>query len=103
MIPACPNCGARSWKIPAAVEVDLHVDDQAITTVTVEQYVMHGEGDPRCTRCGELLLDWSSRREDDDAWNTHHDERRPAWDELHETTRDLPLPELEHWRIEANR
>lgn len=101
MIPVCPNCGVRSWKVPAAVEIEITVDEHAIASVVAEPTIMHGEGDPCCTGCGELLLDWSAWREDDGAWDAHHDERRPAWDELHLTTREMLLPALDRWCVKA--
>lgn len=96
MIPACPNCNARSWRLPAAVEITLELDERGITGVVAEPFVMHGEGDPVCTSCGQKLLDWSMAG-DDDEWEAHHDERRPAWDELLEESRALPLPPPNTW------
>lgn len=100
-VPPCPGCGARNWRVPTAVEISVRVTPVGIDQVEVaEAFTMDGEGDPRCNSCGELLLDWGLRSEDDDAWQAHHDERRPAWDALvREVTPSLELPHPSTWSL----
>ncbi len=104
-MPACPNCGASTWLVPAAVEVVVETDGDRIVHVQVaDEHVMQGEGDARCGGCDQLLLDWASRHdgadehEADRLWEAHHDERRPAWDQLHAALAGLALSHPSTWR-----
>lgn len=98
--PACPTCGATDWLVPAAVEVEVRVlGGRAAGVVVTEPHVVDGEGDPRCRQCGALLLDWGAAQHDDAEWQRHHDERRPAWDELRHLVPTLTLPPPAQWGL----
>lgn len=97
-VPTCPRCGARRWRAVTAAEIRVEVDVSGITRVELaEPTPMNGELDYACVSCGEPLLDWRART-DDETWKAHHDERRPAWDLLNVLVEDLPLPSPATWR-----
>ena len=90
-LPRCPKCGARKWRVAAAVEAILTVTPTGISEVRLEPNPMDGEGDAVCGECGENLLDWNHGRED---WEAHYDERHPAWDAIRAIVPELELPGL---------
>lgn len=98
MTVACPTCGVSNWRVPMAVEVELTVHDGAVVWVLADRTPV-GEGAPSCAGCGHELLDWGSDQDDDAVWSAHHDERRPAWDQLHAEIAGMVLPDLDRWAL----